>query len=94
MIKSMMRWVGHVARMIHVRNAYIIFVGKLEERRQLGRPRRGWEDNITMDIREIRREGVDWMHLAQDRDQWGGGGIVKTVNNLWVPKKLEKLLNK
>jgi len=47
-----------------------ILVGKAEGKRSLGRPRRIWEDNIRMDLREIRWEGVDWMHLAQGRDQW------------------------
>jgi hypothetical protein len=47
-----------------MRNAYTIFVGKLERKRLLGRPRRRWEDNIRMDFREIRWEDVDWMHLA------------------------------
>jgi hypothetical protein len=53
----------------------------------LGRPRCRCEDNIRMDIREIGLEGVDWMHLAQDRDQLesGGGGFVDTVIDLWVP---------
>jgi hypothetical protein len=43
-------------------------VRKLEGKTQLGRPRHRWEDNIRMDIWEIRWEGVDWMHLAQDRE--------------------------
>jgi hypothetical protein len=42
---------------------------KHERRRPLGRPRRRWEDNVTMDLREIGWEGVDWMRLAQDGDQ-------------------------
>jgi hypothetical protein len=46
-----MRLVGHVARMEEVRGAYNILVGKLEGRRPLGRPRRGLEDNIKMDLR-------------------------------------------
>jgi hypothetical protein len=50
-------------------NAYSIFVGKPEGKRTLGRPRRRWEGSIRMDLREIWWEGVDWMHLAQDRDQ-------------------------
>jgi hypothetical protein len=53
-----------------MRNAYSILVRKLEGKRTLGRPRRKWEHNIRMDLREIWREGVKWMHLAQDRDQW------------------------
>jgi hypothetical protein len=52
-----------------MRNAYSILVGKSEVKRQLGRPRRRWVNNIRMDPREIGREGVDWMHFAQDRDQ-------------------------
>jgi hypothetical protein len=53
-----------------IRNAYNILVGKPEVKRPLGRPRRKWEDNIRMDLRVIRWEVVEWMHLAQVRDQW------------------------
>jgi hypothetical protein len=54
MIKSRrMRWAGHVARMGETRNAYRIFVGKPEEKRPLGKPRRRWVDNIKKDLREI-----------------------------------------
>jgi hypothetical protein len=60
-----------------VRNAYSILVGKPEGRRPLGRPRRRWEDNIGMDLREVRFEDVDWIHLAQDRDKWRA--LVNTV---------------
>jgi hypothetical protein len=59
-------------------------VGKPEWKRPLGRLRRRWEDNIRMNLREIVWEDVDWMHLAQVRDQWGGG-LVNTVMNLQVP---------
>jgi len=45
--------------------------------------RNRWEDNITIYLREIWWEDMDWMHLAQDRDQWGT--LVKTVKNLLVP---------
>jgi hypothetical protein len=48
-----MRWAGHVARMGKVRGAYSILVGRPEGRRPLGRPRRRWEENIKMDLREI-----------------------------------------
>jgi hypothetical protein len=48
-----MRWAGHVARMGEKRNSYRILVGKPEGKRPLGRPRRRWEDNIRMDLREI-----------------------------------------
>jgi hypothetical protein len=54
MIKSRrMRWARHVARMGEKRNAYRIFVGKLEGKRELGRPRRRWEDNIKVDLTGI-----------------------------------------
>jgi hypothetical protein len=51
-------------------NAYKILVGNSEVKRQLRKTRRVWKDNITMDLREIGWEVVDWMHLAQNRDQW------------------------
>jgi len=44
-------------------------VGKREGKTPLGISRRNWEDNIKMDLREIAWEGVDWMHLAQERDR-------------------------
>jgi hypothetical protein len=65
------------------RNAYRILVGKSEGKRPLGRPRRRWEDNIRMDLREIGWGGMDWIDLAQDRDQWRA--LVNTVINLRVP---------
>jgi hypothetical protein len=48
-----LRWAGHVARMGKSRGAYRVFVGKSEGGRQFGRPRRRWEDNIKMDLREV-----------------------------------------
>jgi hypothetical protein len=63
------RWAGHVVRMGEVRDAYGILVGRPEERRPLGRPRRRWEDNIKMDLREIGFGDVVWIHWAQDRDR-------------------------
>jgi hypothetical protein len=50
------------------RNAYRILVGNLEGKRPLERPRCRWVDNIKMDLREIRWDGVDWIDLAQNRD--------------------------
>jgi hypothetical protein len=80
MIKSRrMRWGGHVARMGQKRNAYRILVGK----RPLGRPRCRWMDNIKIDLREIGWDVMDWIYLAQDRDQWRA--LVNTVMNLQVP---------
>jgi hypothetical protein len=84
MIKSRrMRWAGNVARMGEKRNAYRILVGKPEGKRPLGRHRRRWEDNIKMDLGEIGLGGMDWIDLAQDRDQWKV--FVITVINFWVP---------
>jgi hypothetical protein len=78
-----MRWVRDVANMREIRNAYNILVGKPEGGRPLGRPRHRWEDSIRMDLREILWEDVDWIHLAQDRDQcWAP---VNTAMNLRAP---------
>jgi hypothetical protein len=77
-----MRWAGHVARMGEERKVYKLLVGKPEERRPLGRPRRRWEDGVRMDLREIGLEGVDWIRLAQDRDRWRA--VVSAVMNLRV----------
>jgi hypothetical protein len=51
-------------------NAYRILVGKPEGKRPLGRPRRRWVDNIKIHLREIGWDGMGWIDLAQDRDQW------------------------
>jgi hypothetical protein len=55
-------------------------VGKPEGTGPLGRPRRRWEDNIKMDLREVGWGGMDWINLAQDRDRWRT--VVNTVMNL------------
>jgi hypothetical protein len=65
------------------RNTYRILVEKPEGKRPLGRLRRTWVDNIKMDLRKIGWDGVDWIHLAQDRDQWRA--LVNTVMNIRVP---------
>jgi hypothetical protein len=59
------------------RNAYKILVGTL------GRPRRRWVDNIKLDFGEIGWDGMDWIKLAQDVDQWMA--LVNTVMNVRVP---------
>jgi hypothetical protein len=64
------------------RNAYRILVGKPEGKRPLGRARRRWVDNIKIDLSEIGWNGMDWIDLAQDRDQWRA--LVNTVMNLQV----------
>jgi hypothetical protein len=92
MIKSnMMRWAGHVARMGAKRNAYRILVGNPEGKRPLGRPRRRWVGNSKMDFREIEWGGMDWIDLAQDKDQWRA--LVNTVMNLRVPLNFGKFLS-
>jgi hypothetical protein len=66
-----MRWAGHVARMGKVRGVYRVLVGRSEGKRPMGRPRRRWEDNIKMGIREIGIDGANWIQLAQDRVSGG-----------------------
>jgi hypothetical protein len=60
-----------------------ILVRKPEGKRPLGRRRRRCQNNIKMDLREIGWDGMDWIDLAQDMDQWKA--LVNTVMNLRVP---------
>ena len=64
------------------RNAYKVLVGKPESKRLLGRPRRRWEDNIKMDLREVGCDPGEWIDL-EDSDQWRA--YVRAVMNLRVP---------
>jgi len=73
----------HVARIDEMRSAYNILVGKPERGRPRGRIRCRWEDNIKIDLREIRWESVDWMHLVQNRGQWRA--LVNTEISIRVP---------
>jgi hypothetical protein len=66
-----------------VRGEYNSLVGRPEGGRPLGRPRRRWEDNIRMDLREIGFGDVDWIQWAHDMDRWRA--LVNTVMNLRVP---------
>jgi hypothetical protein len=66
-----------------MRNVHKILVGKREGKRPHGRPRHRWKDNIRMDLGGIRWKDVDWLHLAQDRDQWRA--VVNTAMKLPVP---------
>jgi hypothetical protein len=56
---------------------------KPERKRPLGRSRRRWGDNIKMNLREVGWDGMDWIHLAKNRDQWRA--LVNTAMNLRVP---------
>jgi len=78
-----MRWAGHVARMGVERGVYRVLVGKPEGRRLLGRPRRRWVKNISMDMQEVGCGYMDWVGLVQDIDNWWT--LVSAVMNLWVP---------
>ena len=78
-----MRWAGHVARMGEDRGVQRALVGKPEGKRPLGRPRHRWEDNIKMDLQEVRWGRGDWMELAQDRDRWRA--LVGTARDFRVP---------
>jgi hypothetical protein len=69
--------------MAEKRNVYRLLVGKPEGKRPLGRLRRRWTDNITMDLLEIGLSVVDWIGLAQDRYRWRA--LVNSVMNLRVP---------
>jgi hypothetical protein len=82
MISRKLRWTGHVTRKGKKIDVYRVLEGKYEGRRPLGRPRRRWEDNIKMYLREV-RWGLDWISLGQDMDRWRA--VVNTVMNLWVP---------
>jgi len=65
------------------RGVYRVLVGKPQGKRQLGRPRRRWEDIIEMDFQEVGCGGFDWIDLAQDRDRWWA--LVNAIMNLRVP---------
>jgi hypothetical protein len=61
---------GHVARMSEKMNEYRILVGKPEVKGPLGRSKRKWVNKIKMDLIELGWDGIDWIDLTQDRDQW------------------------
>jgi hypothetical protein len=63
------------------RNVYKSLVGKPKGKRPLERLRRGLEDDVRMDLRETDSGGMEWIHLAQDRDQWQA--LVNAVMKFW-----------
>jgi hypothetical protein len=77
-----MRWAVHVTRMGEGRVVCRVLVGKPEEKRPLGRPRRRWEDNVRMHLQEVGSGCEDWIGLAQDRDRWRA--LVSAVRNFRV----------
>jgi hypothetical protein len=84
-----MRLAGHIACRGGKRNTDKVLVGKPEEMTPLGRPRHSrFEGNIKMDFKEIRWGGMDWIHLAQERDQWQD--LVNKVMSLWFPQNVGK----
>ena len=66
------------------RGVYRVLVGKPEGKRPLGRPRRRWENNIKMDLKEVGCGDMDWIELAQDRDRWRS--LVNAVMNFGFHK--------
>jgi hypothetical protein len=70
-------------RMEEIRNAYRILVGKPQGKRPLGRPRRRWVASIKIDVTEIGWDGMNWIDLAQNRDQWRA--LMNTLMNLRFP---------
>ena len=79
-----MELVEHVARMGNKRGAYRVLGGKKPERkRPLGKLRRKWEYNIKMDLEDVGLEGMDWINLAQGRNEWRA--LLKGGMNFWVP---------
>jgi len=70
-IKSRVRWAGHVAGMRDRRGAYRVLVGKPEGKRRLGRPRSRWEDNIKMCLQKVGCNGVHCIYLAHDKQGTG-----------------------
>jgi hypothetical protein len=80
-IKQLGHWAHY--NMVEGRGVYKVLVGMPERKRPLGRPRRRWQDNIKLDLKEIGIDGANWIRLAQDLVQWRA--FVKTVMNLRVP---------
>jgi hypothetical protein len=78
--------------LFYISSAYIGYWWETpESKRPLGRPRRSWVDNIKMDLREIGWDGMDWIDLVQDMDQWRA--LVNTVINFMFPQNAGNFLS-
>ena len=78
-----LRWAGHVARMVEDRSSFKILTGKPTGKRPLGRPRHIWEDNIRIGLEVIGINAGNWVDSAQDRNYWRA--LVNATLNLRVP---------
>ena len=76
-----------MARMGDRRGTCRVFIARPEVKRLLGRPRRRWENNIKMDLKDVEWRGMDWIDLEQDREWWQD--VVNVVMNFRVPKNAE-----
>jgi hypothetical protein len=82
-----MRLAGHLAHVVEKRNAYSVLVEKPKGKRQLERLQHRWEDNVKINHNEIGWEDVNWIHLAEDRDNWED--LVNTIMNSQVSLNVE-----
>ena len=80
---SLKDWEGHVARLEEGRSSFKILTGIPAVKRPLGRPKRRWEDNIRMDLKETGINTRNWADFAQDNDYWIA--LVNTALNLRLP---------
>jgi hypothetical protein len=78
-----LRWAGYVARMEEGRTAFNILTGTPTGKRPLGRPRRRWEDNNRMNLKEIGINSRNYVDSSKERDYWRA--LVNATLNLWVP---------
>jgi hypothetical protein len=83
-IKSrIVRWAGTCSTYWERKGVYRVFMGRPEGKKQLGRPRRRWEDNIKVDLQNVGCGGMDWIELSHDRDRWRA--LMNAVMKLRVP---------